>query len=231
MQFIVDVDVPAQDGTRTTFLHLAQSDLNAAAANSSQSATNGTAQAATNSTAAAAVGPYANATSAATNNTGAVALASNSSRVEASYLQPSPPAGDGPHKYVVLLFAQPAGFSVPAQFANVLSTADTSPQARAGFDVNAFAQAAGLGVPIGGTFFTVENGSASGTGGSANSTGTASTNGTAAAAESSNSTATAAAEQASGTAAASFTGSASKQAPASILGLAVLIGAMSLGNL
>ncbi|KAL9621552.1 MAG: hypothetical protein Q9160_003944 [Pyrenula sp. 1 TL-2023] len=78
----------------------------------------------------------------------------------ASYIPPSPPAGSGPHRYVELLFAEPAGFTYPQQFASVNPPADT--QARIGFDINAFMQAGGLGEPIAGMYFRVENGTGGG---------------------------------------------------------------------
>jgi hypothetical protein len=78
----------------------------------------------------------------------------------ASYLGPSPPASDTiPHRYVELLFQQPASLSVQAsQFA------DTS--ARIGFDINSFMSQNGLSQPLAGNFFTVDGravGAASGT--------------------------------------------------------------------
>jgi phosphatidylethanolamine-binding protein (PEBP) family uncharacterized protein len=66
-----------------------------------------------------------------------------------SYRQPSPPAGDTPHRYVYLLYAQPANFAVPPQFSNLS-------QNRLGFDVNAFSMAAGLGAPMAANFITVQ---------------------------------------------------------------------------
>lgn len=69
---------------------------------------------------------------------------------EASYRQPSPPVGDFPHAYTVLLFSQPANFSVPAAFRQVL-------QDRVPFNVSAFTAAAGLSSPIAGNYFRVQN--------------------------------------------------------------------------
>ncbi|QDS73109.1 hypothetical protein FKW77_000885 [Venturia effusa] len=66
----------------------------------------------------------------------------------AKYLQPSPPKGDTAHRYVFLMYAQQANFSVPAQFSNVQTK-------RIGFDVNAFAQASGLGAPVAANFVMV----------------------------------------------------------------------------
>lgn len=76
----------------------------------------------------------------------------------APYRQPSPPAGDIAHAYTLLLFAQPANFSVPKQFLDVL-------QSRVPFDVKAFVTAAGLGTPLASNYFKVQeaNGTATAT--------------------------------------------------------------------
>lgn len=66
-----------------------------------------------------------------------------------SYKQPSPPAGDTPHRYIYLMYNQPANFVVPAQFMNL-------DKMRLGFDVNAFAMASGLGAPVAANFITVQ---------------------------------------------------------------------------
>lgn len=71
-----------------------------------------------------------------------------SATTTAKYLQPSPPKGDTAHRYVFLMYAQPANFSVPAQFSNVQAN-------RIGFDVNAFAQSSGLGSPLAANFIMV----------------------------------------------------------------------------
>ncbi|KAF2657142.1 PEBP-like protein [Lophiostoma macrostomum CBS 122681] len=90
---------------------------------------------------------------------GSVLLASTDSG-PAAYISPSPPASDTiAHRYVELLFQQPASLSVKAsQFA------DTS--ARIGFDINSFMSQNGLSQPLAGNFFTVDgraSGAASGT--------------------------------------------------------------------
>jgi hypothetical protein len=72
------------------------------------------------------------------------------SQALAEYLQPSPPVGDVSHAYTALLFAQPANFSVPAQFNDVL-------QSRVFFDTAAFVQAAGLQSPLAANYFRVQN--------------------------------------------------------------------------
>jgi hypothetical protein len=73
----------------------------------------------------------------------------------AMYLQPSPPVGDIPHRYVLLLYPQYDGFAIPAdsKISPPASTAD-----RIGFNVTAFAQEAGLGeYPVAANWFTVQN--------------------------------------------------------------------------
>ena len=77
--------------------------------------------------------------------------------VGATYLQPSPPAGDIPHRYLFLLYKEPNGFAVPARFA-INPPANTS--ARIGFDVQSFASAANLGEPLAANFITVQGVSA-----------------------------------------------------------------------
>jgi len=105
----------------------------------------------------------------ATDNTLLIPAANGSG---ASYLQPSPPVGDIPHRYVFLLFAQPANFTVPSQFAAINPPAST--QARIGFNINDFVAAAGLGQPLAANYITVQNttGAATATGsGAATATG------------------------------------------------------------
>lgn len=72
----------------------------------------------------------------------------------APYLQPSPPIGDIPHRYVVLLFAQPKNFSVAA-FGGINPPANTT--ARIGFNVTNFIRLTGLGAPLAANYFTVQN--------------------------------------------------------------------------
>lgn len=66
------------------------------------------------------------------------------------YLQPSPPVGDVPHSYNVVVFPQPANFSIPAQYSNL--TANRFP-----FNVSQFVADTGLGSPIAGSYFQVQN--------------------------------------------------------------------------
>jgi hypothetical protein len=74
----------------------------------------------------------------------------------ARYLQPNPPAGDFPHRYVFILFAQPAAhFSFPTQFSNI--DPPTTSTDRLGFSLAAFAAQAGLGMPLAATYIRVQN--------------------------------------------------------------------------
>ncbi|KAF5362919.1 hypothetical protein D9758_007090 [Tetrapyrgos nigripes] len=63
------------------------------------------------------------------------------------FLQPTPPAGSDAHRYIFLLFNQPANFDQ--------QTVVTSNTSISGFDISAFAKATGLGNPIAGTFMLV----------------------------------------------------------------------------
>ena len=74
----------------------------------------------------------------------------------APYIQPGPPAGSGPHRYTLLLFAQPANFAVPSAFASIDPPANTS--ARIGFNITTFMKDAKLDAPVAGNFFQVLNG-------------------------------------------------------------------------
>lgn len=73
-----------------------------------------------------------------------------SASAEAPYRQPSPPVGDFPHAYTVLLFPQPANFSIPAAFAQVLTD-------RVFFNTSAFVAATRLGNPMAANYFRVQN--------------------------------------------------------------------------
>lgn len=66
------------------------------------------------------------------------------------YLQPSPPVGDVPHSYNIVVFQQPANFSIPAQYSNL--TANRVP-----FNVSQFVRDTGLGQPLAGSYFQVQN--------------------------------------------------------------------------
>lgn len=66
------------------------------------------------------------------------------------YLQPSPPVGDVPHSYNLVLFSQPANFSIPAQYSNLTNN-------RVPFNVSQFVSDVGLGSPLAGSYFQVQN--------------------------------------------------------------------------
>ena len=74
----------------------------------------------------------------------------NASLDLAPYVQPSPPLNDIPHRYTLLLFAQPENFTVPARFKGLL-------ESRIGWDTAAFVNATGLGKALGSTWIRVEN--------------------------------------------------------------------------
>jgi len=74
-------------------------------------------------------------------------LLTNSTPAISEFRQPTPPAGSDAHRYIFLLFEQPAGFN---QQTFVTSTTPTSL-----FNISAFAQEVGLGNPIAGTFMLV----------------------------------------------------------------------------
>jgi phosphatidylethanolamine-binding protein (PEBP) family uncharacterized protein len=65
------------------------------------------------------------------------------------YFQPSPPAGDPPHRYHFLLYSQPKDFKVPAKYSSLSKSV-------LGFDLAAFAAAAGLGEPKAATYMLVQ---------------------------------------------------------------------------
>jgi len=92
-----------------------------------------------------------------TNNT---VLLTSTDQGPAPYLPPGPPATDTmAHRYVELLYAQPAQLNLQAS-----DFADT--QARFNIDIESFAQQHGLGEPLAANFFTVDGragASASGT--------------------------------------------------------------------
>lgn len=67
------------------------------------------------------------------------------------YVNPTPPNTSPAHRYIVLLFQQPATFAVPAAFAGF--SADN----RTLFNISAFAEAADLGEPVAANWFLVSN--------------------------------------------------------------------------
>ncbi|TRM70370.1 phosphatidylethanolamine-binding protein [Schizophyllum amplum] len=86
-----------------------------------------------------------------TDGTAATGLALRNSSVAVSeWMRPSPPAGSDPHRYVILLYAQPDNFSAASIAPLVPVNASSSPLH---FNLSEFAQATGLGLPVAGTYF------------------------------------------------------------------------------
>lgn len=104
---------------------------------------------------------------------GSATLLASTEKGPAAYIPPGPPPTDTiPHRYVQLLFQQPADLSIQASdFANT--------SARIGFDINAFMTKNKVTAPMAGNFFMVDGrasattkgtASVSGSGGLAGST-------------------------------------------------------------
>ncbi|KAF8148255.1 phosphatidylethanolamine-binding protein [Crassisporium funariophilum] len=74
-------------------------------------------------------------------------LLTNKTAAISNFRQPTPPAGSDPHRYTFLLFNQPKSFN---QQTLVNATTPVSL-----FNISQFAEAVGLGEPIGGTFMLV----------------------------------------------------------------------------
>jgi Phosphatidylethanolamine-binding protein len=72
----------------------------------------------------------------------------------ASYFPPGPPAGQT-HRYVQMLFNEPQGFSVPADFTAIFANLTASVVNRIGFDYNKFIAESKLGDPVAGNYFRV----------------------------------------------------------------------------
>ncbi|KAK4703596.1 hypothetical protein P7C70_g2625, partial [Phenoliferia sp. Uapishka_3] len=92
--------------------------------------------------------------------TGAAASGANETfeptggNVITAYAAPGPIAGTGPHRYAWLLFSQPSSFAAPA---NLSSTTAASH-----WNVSSYVSSSGLGDLIAASFFTVENGTPTG---------------------------------------------------------------------
>jgi len=82
--------------------------------------------------------------------TGGITTLTTTATGPASYMGPAPPAENPPHphKYVELLYEQPANFAVP-------SAQRSAVQSRMGFNLATFSTAAGLGVPIAANYWQV----------------------------------------------------------------------------
>lgn len=80
----------------------------------------------------------------------------DSTIVGTPYIGPMPPAGSGPHNYVILLFEQPSNWTIPANYSSI-----NPPMAEedvVGFDVVDFVAASKLGAVVGSNYFRVLNG-------------------------------------------------------------------------
>lgn len=77
------------------------------------------------------------------------AVLTNSTPNVVPFAPPGPPATSAAHRYLLFLFEQPEGFTVPAQFAQF------NAMTRTNFDFNAFIAAAALGDPIAVNFMYV----------------------------------------------------------------------------
>jgi hypothetical protein len=66
-----------------------------------------------------------------------------------------PAAGDGPHRYAFLLFAEPANFEQPSNFTNTEGTPITQ---NGHWNVTDYVRETGLQGPFAAALFTVENG-------------------------------------------------------------------------
>ncbi|KAI9677849.1 MAG: hypothetical protein M1829_002346 [Trizodia sp. TS-e1964] len=151
------------------------------------------------------------------NAAGFVPLTTNAQPIS-QYVGPAPPLNTGYHRYTLLLFSQPANFSVPSAFAGFKYPNIT------GFNTANFVKAAGLGPVVAANYFRVINGTA-------NSTTTTSTAGATVSTPVSvagnatvtvkPTTTTAAGTTAAATTVAAFKGDGAKLAVGSVLGLAL----------
>lgn len=92
-------------------------------------------------------------------NSSDAANATSETLPSASYLPPTPPGGDGPHRYTFVLFSQPEGFTVPASFASFFSDVPDLSN-RLQFDIDDFVSEAGLDEPVAANWLRVLNGTA-----------------------------------------------------------------------
>ena len=73
--------------------------------------------------------------------------------VGSPYAYPLPPDGDLAHEYVILLFAQPHGWSLPKPYQSINPPVNLAD--RSGLDISKFISATGLDPPVGATYFKV----------------------------------------------------------------------------
>jgi len=78
------------------------------------------------------------------------ALDFSSAKNITNYAGPAPPAGSGPHRYVILLYTQPDSFTPPANLSTTTGVAK--------FDFPQYVQSTGLIGPVAGFYFQVEQG-------------------------------------------------------------------------
>lgn len=79
-------------------------------------------------------------------------VTSNTTAATIPYAGPAPPSGSGPHRYTILLYAQPTSFTAPS-----------TPAANSGvhlLNLATYVSAAGLTGPLAGIYYTVEVGTA-----------------------------------------------------------------------
>jgi hypothetical protein len=78
-------------------------------------------------------------------------VANSSATAITGYAGPYPAAGSGPHRYVVVIYAQPSTFAAPAAYSQPNLPVGT-------FDFNAYVQDSGLGPLVAATYIDVEEG-------------------------------------------------------------------------
>ncbi|KAK7023753.1 nucleus protein [Favolaschia claudopus] len=78
-------------------------------------------------------------------------VSDTSANVITAYAGPGPASGSGPHRYVILLYAQPSTFSAPADLSAPVDGVHK-------FDLNAYVKDSGLGALVAANYFTVEVG-------------------------------------------------------------------------
>jgi phosphatidylethanolamine-binding protein len=79
-------------------------------------------------------------------------VSTTNSVVVTGYISPQPPAGTGPHRYVILLLPQPPSFSPPANLSKPFVGVDVY------FNLTDYISSSNLGQPIAGMYFDVQQG-------------------------------------------------------------------------
>lgn len=75
--------------------------------------------------------------------------------VGSPYVPPQPPAGDGAHDYIILLYPQPDDWNIPANYSNI--NPPSVAEDVMGFDFADFVAASGLGDPVGANWWREVN--------------------------------------------------------------------------